>query len=275
MTRHYFNVCAKATILYLCFALFLGSGYCESASADMTPTEFELEVLDLINTEREKNGLHPLCWNKQLFEAARGHSEDMAANGYFSHVNPDGQGPAERIAEAGYDGISGENIGAGYPTPQDIVDGWMNSDGHRANMLNQAFCDAGVGYAKNENDQYANYWTLNLGRQAGVPENQCSSCQDPEPDPEPGPDPEPDPEPQPEPEPEPQPECSCETLMSQYEWFEQFCESNPQWCEKICQYIERQCIIAYKRHERLGKPFHHHIDHPHNTYDTWKKPKSH
>jgi uncharacterized protein YkwD len=186
MTRHHFNVCAKATIVWLCFALFIGSGYCESALADTTPSEFEMEVLDIINAEREKNGLHPLCWNNQLFEAARGHSEEMAANSYLSHQNLDGQSPAERIADAGYDaGATGENIGAGYPTPQDIVAGWMNSAGHRANILNQAFCDAGVGYAKNQNDRYVHYWTLNLGRQASVNDGQCSSCSEPEPDPEP------------------------------------------------------------------------------------------
>jgi uncharacterized protein YkwD len=185
MNRHHFTRHLKTAILCLCFSLLLGDGHFKSVLADDAPTSLELEVLELINVERENRGLHPLCWNDQLFTAARGHSEDMATNGFFSHENLDGEDPTDRAAEAGYPGPAGENIGAGnaYATPQQIVEGWMNSDGHRVNMLSSKYCDAGVGYAKNENDRYEIYWTLNLGIQDGVREGQCSTCSEPEPEP--------------------------------------------------------------------------------------------
>jgi hypothetical protein len=229
----------------------LGGGHLKLALADDSPISFELEVLELINVERENRGLHPLCWNDQLFAAARGHSEDMAANGFFDHENPDGQDPTDRAVDAGYPGVAGENIGRGYTTPQRVVDVWMNSDEHRDNILNSTYCDAGVGYAKNEEDYYKHYWTLNPGRQTGVYEGQCSSCSEPEPEPKPEPEPEPD-EPKPEPEPEPEPDCSCETFMSQNPALKTFCEDYPQWCPVICKWIERMC----ERKGKIGKqPF--------------------
>ncbi len=101
----------------------------------------------------------------------------MAAQNYFDHTALDGRSPGDRIAAAGYEAWSwGENIAAGYTSPQSVVDGWMNSPGHRANILNSGFCDIGVGYAYDGESHYRYYWTQNFGRQAGVSE--CPAVSD-------------------------------------------------------------------------------------------------
>ena len=113
--------------------LFLTSGY---AHAD-----FESEVIDLVNVERSAQGLHPLSYDHQLAAAARNHSEDMGLQDYFSHTSLDGRTVPERITAAGYAyNTYGENIAGGQPTPEDVIDAWMSSPGHRANILNSNFC---------------------------------------------------------------------------------------------------------------------------------------
>lgn len=108
----------------------------------------EEAVFDLVNQERAIHDLHLLSWDERLFAAARAHSEDMAENGYFSHTSLDGRSPGDRLLEAGYLwNIYGENIAYGYPTPESVMNAWMNSPGHRANILNSSFCDLGVGLA--------------------------------------------------------------------------------------------------------------------------------
>jgi hypothetical protein len=140
--------------------------------------DFESEVIELVNAEREacNCGLHPLSYNIELTVAARRHSQDMGDRNYFDHATPDGtpDGIAfyERITDAGYIyQACGENIAAGYATPEAVVDGWMNSDGHRANILDPDYCDIGVGYAAVDGSQYYHYWTQDFGRRAGV--SQC------------------------------------------------------------------------------------------------------
>ena len=149
-------------LLYLVVCcLFLTAG---EVSAD-----FESEVIDLVNEERAAHGLPPLSYDYQLAEAARGHSEDMAIQDYFSHTSLDGRIPSNRIADAGYSYNSyGENIAAGYRTPEAAMNGWMTSPGHRANILGANFCDIGVGYAYQAGSEYGHYWTQNFGRKRGV-----------------------------------------------------------------------------------------------------------
>jgi uncharacterized protein YkwD len=149
----------------------------EAADWAAAATSDERTVWTLTNRERAENGLSGLSLNGDLVASARGHSADMAAQDYFSHTALDGSSPGDRIAEAGYDANSwGENIAAGYATPTSVVDGWMNSPGHRANILNSNFCDIGVGYAYDGDSMYGNYWTQNFGRQAGVSE--CPAVSD-------------------------------------------------------------------------------------------------
>ena len=133
------------------------------------PSGFETEVLNLVNQERLAENLHPLTWDNQLHEAARDHSEDMAINNYFSHSSLDGRTVLDRIEDAGYQwGAAGENIAAGYSTPQSVVNGWMNSAGHRQNILSSHYCDLGVGYAYDPSSAYDHYWTQDFGRRMGV-----------------------------------------------------------------------------------------------------------
>jgi len=138
--------------------------------------DFESEVIELVNVEREAHNLHPLSYNQELTVAARRHSQDMGDRNFFSHTTPDetpdGTPFNERITDAGYNyQTCGENIAAGLATPEAVVDGWMNSDGHRANILDPDYCDIGVGYAAVDGSQYYHYWTQDFGRRTGV--TQC------------------------------------------------------------------------------------------------------
>ncbi|MFZ0614703.1 MAG: CAP domain-containing protein, partial [Desulfobacterales bacterium] len=140
--------------------------FCGLAAAD-----FESEVIELVNIERGARNLHALSYSEELTVAARLHSQDMAARNYFSHTSLDGRLFSERITAAGYEyQRCGENIAAGYATPAAVVDGWMNSDGHRANILNPDYCDIGVGYAAVDGSDFYHYWTQDFGRRAGVTE---------------------------------------------------------------------------------------------------------
>lgn len=103
-------------------------------------------------------------FDDKLNFAADEHSQNMANQDFFSHTGKDGSSAGDRIDTAGYDWSSwGENIAAGYATPQDVVDGWISSPGHRANMLNNNFEEIGVGHFNLENDtgnvNYNHYWT--------------------------------------------------------------------------------------------------------------------
>jgi len=141
----------------------------ERSLADAAPSPIEQEVAELVNLEREIENLHPLIWDDALGTAARGHSSDMAQLNYFSHTSRDGREFYQRITAAGYPySTCGENIAAGYSSPQAVMNGWMNSPGHRANILNSAFCDLGVGYAFGSTSTYGHYWTQDFGRRQGV-----------------------------------------------------------------------------------------------------------
>jgi uncharacterized protein YkwD len=116
-----------------------------------TPTgnaALEAEVVTIVNTERAKAGCPALTADDRLIAAARGHSADMAARGYFSHTTPEGVEFATRITSAGYRWSgAGENIAKGQRTPADVMTSWMNSAGHKANILNCGFKNIGVGVA--------------------------------------------------------------------------------------------------------------------------------
>jgi type VII secretion-associated serine protease mycosin len=135
------------------------------------PSDFELEVWRLTNQQREANGLPDLAWSNELWCAARAHSVDMATNDCFSHYGClDNSSPWQRIADCGYQMTTGgENIAAGFSTPASVVQGWMGSEGHRANILNPNFREIGVGYAYNQNSTYGHYWTQDMGARASQP----------------------------------------------------------------------------------------------------------
>ncbi|MBT2394870.1 sigma-70 family RNA polymerase sigma factor [Streptomyces sp. ISL-100] len=111
-----------------------------------SPSSFNQQVTDLVNTERAENGCGPVRQNSRLNTAAQRHSADMAARDFFDHTNPDGAGPGERITAAGYTWSTyGENIALGQRTPAQVMESWMNSSGHRANILNCSFKEIGIG----------------------------------------------------------------------------------------------------------------------------------
>ena len=118
-------------------------------------TSFESEVIRLVNEIRVQNGLKPLTANWELSRVARHKSQDMRDQGYFSHTSPTYGTPFQMIKSFGLSfRTAGENIAKGYATPQAVVNGWMNSSGHRANILNASYTQIGVGYVAQ-----GHYWT--------------------------------------------------------------------------------------------------------------------
>ncbi|MFF7381419.1 CAP domain-containing protein [Streptomyces griseoluteus] len=116
-------------------------------------------VVELVNTERAKVGCSPVKLNSTLTKAAQDHSADMAAHNTMSHTGSDGSDPGSRITAAGYRWSAyGENVAFGYATPEQVMAGWMNSPGHRENILNCSFKEIGVGLA-----QPGSYWTQDFG----------------------------------------------------------------------------------------------------------------
>ena len=118
----------------------------------------EMEVVRLVNIERQKEGLAPFTASAQLSNVARIKSEDMAKNNYFSHTSPTYGDPFAMMRSFGIKyNTAGENIAKGQLTAQSVVTGWMNSPGHRANIMNPSFKTIGVGHYKSSNG--TNYWT--------------------------------------------------------------------------------------------------------------------
>lgn len=116
---------------------------------------YEQEVIRLVNAERAKYGLAALTEDWELSRVARYKSQDMHDNRYFSHTSPTYGSPFQMIRAFGLSYRSaGENIAMGYSTPAAVVRGWMNSEGHRANILSSAYTKIGVGYVAD-----GSYWT--------------------------------------------------------------------------------------------------------------------
>lgn len=122
---------------------------------NQTVLSFEAEVVRLVNEIRRENGLRELTLNWELSRVARYKSQDMVDNRYFSHTSPTYGSPFQMIQAFGLSyRYAGENIAYGYSSPQAVVSGWMNSEGHRKNILNPNFTQIGVGYVSQ-----GNYWT--------------------------------------------------------------------------------------------------------------------
>lgn len=124
-------------------------------TVDASVTQYEQEVIRLVNEIRAENGLKALTYDWELSRVARIKSQDMKDNNYFSHTSPVYGSPFQMIQDFGISYRSaGENIARGYATPQAVVNGWMNSSGHRANILGASYTRIGVGYVSS-----GNYWT--------------------------------------------------------------------------------------------------------------------
>ena len=125
----------------------------EEAATDKTSRSYELEVVRLVNLERAKNGLSALTEDAELSRIARLKSRDMHDLGYFDHTSPTYGTPFQMMKAFGVRYQSaGENIAMGYASPEAVVSAWMNSPGHRANILNASYTKIGVGL-------YNRYWT--------------------------------------------------------------------------------------------------------------------
>lgn len=122
---------------------------------DSSVASYEHEVVRLVNEIRQQNGLKPLTENWELSRVARYKSQDMLDNRYFSHTSPTYGSPFQMIKAFGLSyRTAGENIAKGYASPQAVVNSWMNSSGHRANILNVSYTQIGIGYVAQ-----GNYWT--------------------------------------------------------------------------------------------------------------------
>ena len=123
--------------------------------ATSTVSAFEKQVVELTNKERAKNGLAPLTLDTELSKVARVKSQDMSTNNYFDHTSPTYGSPFDMMKQFGISyKAAGENIAKGQATPEEVVEAWMNSEGHRANILSSKFTHIGVGYVAK-----GNYWT--------------------------------------------------------------------------------------------------------------------
>jgi uncharacterized protein YkwD len=132
----------------------------------LAQNNYQSELLDLINNARQEIGLPPLRFSSSLSRAAQAHAEDLVQNNYvLGHVGSGGSSVSDRAQRAGYSSrFVGENAAAGDSTPNKIFDQWMNSRGHRANMLNSDYTEVGIGYVLNASETtYKHYWVLVLG----------------------------------------------------------------------------------------------------------------
>nr|WP_044337931.1 CAP domain-containing protein [Rossellomorea aquimaris] len=118
-------------------------------------SQYEQKVVELTNQERAKQGLPALKVDTELSKVAREKSRDMQANNYFSHDSPTYGSPFDMMKQFGIQYSSaGENIAMGQPTPEEVVQAWMDSEGHRKNILSSNYTHIGVGHVEN-----GNYWT--------------------------------------------------------------------------------------------------------------------
>jgi len=121
-------------------------------------SNYEQKVVELVNIERQKNGLATLQLDSSVSNVARTKSKDMAANNYFAHQSPTYGSAGDMLKQSGINWSAwGENIASGQRTPEAVVTAWMNSEGHRANILSSNFAKIGVGYVTNSNG--TPYWT--------------------------------------------------------------------------------------------------------------------
>jgi len=143
----------------------------EQTGGDNNLEPEQIDALALINQARSIsrqcgdkvfNAVSPVTWNEVLYEAALKHSNDMATLNFFNHTGSNGYNAGTRIVEAGYNWkVYMENIAAGQKTVHSVVDGWLNSPGHCANIMNPSITEIGLAYMKNTASTYGIYWTLN------------------------------------------------------------------------------------------------------------------
>lgn len=123
-------------------------------------SDYVKQVVNLVNQERSKAGLKPLTINSTLTKSAQAKAQDMHDKKYFDHNSPTYGSPFQMMSKFGYKySYAGENIAMGQKTPSEVMNAWMNSQGHRANILSPNFTEIGVGYTKD-----GSYWVQQFGK---------------------------------------------------------------------------------------------------------------
>jgi hypothetical protein len=134
-------------------------------------TAFQQRIFDLTNQYRIERGVSPLVYDSRLNIAAEKYSESMAIGDFTGHTSPSGSTPTSRANVQGFPGGVGENLGYGYRSPDEAFQGWINSPGHRDNILNPDYQSIGIGYYRLGNDtgnaNWNDYWTQKFGLAAG------------------------------------------------------------------------------------------------------------
>ncbi len=145
-----------------------------TASTSCGLANFRDEVLARVNDHRARGAdcgragnfaaAPALAWHDALFVAASGHSADMAARDYFAHVSPEGTDSGDRVTAAGYRWSAvAENIAGGPTSVAEVIAGWIDSDGHCANVMSPALRDIAVACVASDSATFDSYWTMNLG----------------------------------------------------------------------------------------------------------------
>jgi uncharacterized protein YkwD len=157
----------RGTPLYSFLMAVPQSSWFQGETADLHDlAKVRAEMLAAVNAERRRNGARPLRAESQLDLSAQRHAEDMLARGYFAHESPSGTTVRERSRAAGYEWRAiGENIAFGQLSVKEVMETWMNSPGHRRNILEPKFTDLGTGLAmgKGKDGTYQIYWAQNFG----------------------------------------------------------------------------------------------------------------
>jgi uncharacterized protein YkwD len=133
-------------------------------AAFVPPNNQAQRMLNAVNKERERENVAPLTWCRNLAAAATSHAQDMAKRGYYDHDTPEGLDPTDRAERSGYGGGAGENIAAMQRSVVEVMDDWMNSEGHRENLLDSSYLHFGFGIARGRyNGMTGYFWVQKFG----------------------------------------------------------------------------------------------------------------
>ena len=193
--KHWFGKTFGVTLALLVLFAGLGLPVCQAGEAtwpigrerangqNRSRADYVQRIVELTNQERARHGLGPVTIDAALNSSAQATSQDMADHNFFSHTGSDGSEAGQRMARAGYGPLYayGENIAAGQPSPEEVFAAWMNSEGHRSNILCPYFQNIGVGYAHRDGSTYVHYWTQHFAARGPNPPAAAAPQPPPEP----------------------------------------------------------------------------------------------
>ncbi len=163
LTGRALSAAPAGAVLVVMLVLMVGVVIVPSAPANaatVSKSGLEAQVIALANEYRASVGCGPVAADNRLNTVARAHSDDMAGQDYFDHLSPAGLDPFDRIDQSGYRYLTAsENLAAGLWRPEEVVQQWLDSPPHRANLDNCQFTEIGVGVAGNAGSAYRYYWT--------------------------------------------------------------------------------------------------------------------